>query len=457
MTIGALVLLAGSAIAEAKGETHGLRPVAGLVSPGAGYGSPHGSTRVRTVQHLLQRAGEHPGPVDGRYGPLTEAAVERFQAREGLAVDGVVGPATRPALTRAAALVAPGTGYRSPEGSTRVRTVQHLLQQAGEHPGPVDGRYGPLTEAAVERFQAREGLAVDGVVGLATRAGLERSTAPSSGRSRHPITRATPRETGPEALPRPTEGGFPEWLIGVAIGAGLLLAATIGFAARTGRRKRDGPAIDVQPFQVRIHGRHGRGVMTAAELLSVAALAEGRQALAFPSLRPRAMGSQVVALCRIGGGSIRPREPIGHPDGLIVEDPAVLHLNGNGLKRLGPDGYLLVNSTKRIEELDLGLLAAGLRRERRLTLPATELACGALGLSRPDTALVGGFVALTGVVSLTSLLRSIRERFRGPSGEANVDAAEAGFAYVVGVLSELASPLELDLPREEVQAQKRPA
>ena len=41
-------------------------------------------------------------------------------------------------------------------------------------------------------------------------------------------------------------------------------------------------------FQVRIHGRGGQGVVTAAELLSVAAFVEGRHAQAFPTLRLRA-------------------------------------------------------------------------------------------------------------------------------------------------------------------------
>src|SRR5689334_12971726 len=172
--IGACMLLAGSAVAEAKGEPRLADRTVVQIGPGAGYGSPHGSARVRAVQHLLRRAGERPGPVDGRFGPLTEAAVERFQAREGLAVDGVVGRVTTPALSREAALVTPGTGYGSPHGSTRVRTVQRQLRRAGARPGPVDGRFGPLTEAAVERFQAREGLTVDGIVGDATKGKLAR-------------------------------------------------------------------------------------------------------------------------------------------------------------------------------------------------------------------------------------------------------------------------------------------
>jgi pyruvate ferredoxin oxidoreductase gamma subunit len=201
---------------------------------------------------------------------------------------------------------------------------------------------------------------------------------------------------------------------------------------------------------VSIHGRGGRGVLTAAELLSVAALVEGRNAVAFPSLGSGQAGPHVVALCRIGGTSIRPHEPIRPADGLIVEDPQLLLLHGR-FNWLRPEGYLLINSTRSIEELGLRRVAARLRTERSLTLPASELAREHLGDPTPDTALVGGFVALTGVVSLTSVVGSIRERFPGTSGDANVAVAEAAFDYVLHELERLASP------REEVMAQNHPA
>ncbi|MEZ3182574.1 peptidoglycan-binding protein [Streptomyces pimonensis] len=57
---------------------------------------------VIETQCLLRRAGVSPGNVDGIFGPLTQRAVERFQDREGLAVDGIVGPHTWQALRRAA-------------------------------------------------------------------------------------------------------------------------------------------------------------------------------------------------------------------------------------------------------------------------------------------------------------------------------------------------------------------
>ena len=50
-------------------------------------------------------------------------------------------------------------------------------------------------------------------------------------------------------------------------------------------------------FQIRIHGRGGQGVVTAAEMLSVAAFEEGRHAQAFPSFGSERMGAPVVAFC----------------------------------------------------------------------------------------------------------------------------------------------------------------
>src|ERR687887_1938431 len=100
--IAALLLGAGPAAAEAKGGPSGARADAALIAPGAGYGRPHGSERVRALQRRLRRAGEHPGPIDGLFGPRTEAAVRSFQSRHGLAVDGLIGPLTATALRREA-------------------------------------------------------------------------------------------------------------------------------------------------------------------------------------------------------------------------------------------------------------------------------------------------------------------------------------------------------------------
>ena len=65
------------------------------------------------------------------------------------------------------------------------------------------------------------------------------------------------------------------------------------------------PARLRERVPVRIHGRGGQGVVTAAELLSVAAFLEGRHAQAFPSFGSERTGAPVVSFCRIDDRPIR--------------------------------------------------------------------------------------------------------------------------------------------------------
>lgn len=182
-------------------------------------------------------------------------------------------------------------------------------------------------------------------------------------------------------------------------------------------------------FQVRIHSRGGQGAVTAAELLSVAAFDEGRHAQAFPSFGSERTGAPVVSFCRLSSHPIRTREPVTTPDALIVLDPTLVHqvdLFGG----LGPDGYLLLNSGRSLEELGLGDLAGRLRSGRALSIPAGEIARRHLGKTLPNAALLGGFAALTGQLQLGPVQEAIRERFPGPAGEANAAAAAECFELV---------------------------
>jgi pyruvate ferredoxin oxidoreductase gamma subunit len=177
-------------------------------------------------------------------------------------------------------------------------------------------------------------------------------------------------------------------------------------------------------FEVRIHGRGGQGVVTAAEMLSVAAFDEGRHAQAFPSFGSERTGAPVVSFCRFGDAPIRTREPIAEPDALIVQDPTLLH-QVDLFSGLGPDGYVLINSSRDLDQLGLGELRERFRAERLLSVPATELAREHLGRPLPNAALLGGFAALTRALKLRSVTAAIRERFPGKAGEGNAAAARA--------------------------------
>lgn len=182
-------------------------------------------------------------------------------------------------------------------------------------------------------------------------------------------------------------------------------------------------------FEVRIHGRGGQGVVTAAELLSVAAFREDRYALAFPTFGSERTGAPVTAFCRIADRPIRSREPIVEPDALIVQDPTLLH-QVDVFGGVGPDAYVLINTGRSLDELGLADYATRFRPERVVTVAAGELAREHLGRPLPNAALLGGFAALTGVVSVESVVEAIRRRFAGTTAEGNVAAALAAVATV---------------------------
>jgi pyruvate ferredoxin oxidoreductase gamma subunit len=190
-------------------------------------------------------------------------------------------------------------------------------------------------------------------------------------------------------------------------------------------------------FQVRIHGRGGQGVVTAAELLSVAAFREGRHAQAFPSFGSERTGAPVVAFCRIDTHPIRLREPILEPDALIIQDPTLLHQVDvfGGLRK---DGYILINTSRSFEDLGLAEFAAGFRAERLCTVPATEFALKLIGRPLPNAALLGGFAAISGQISLESVGAAVREKFPAKVAEANIAAAAEAFAFVTQALHEAA-------------------
>ena len=188
-------------------------------------------------------------------------------------------------------------------------------------------------------------------------------------------------------------------------------------------------------LQIRIHGRGGQGVVTAAELLSIAAFVQGRHAQAFPSFGSERTGAPVVAFCRIDDREIRLREPILAPDVLIVQDPTLLH-QVDVFQGLMPDGYVLINSRRSFDELGLSEMAAQFRRERLLTVPATEIALKHLGRQLPNAVLLGGFAALAGLVSLAAVGQAIHDKFSGKVADANVAAAAEAFAAVQAQMEE---------------------
>lgn len=178
-------------------------------------------------------------------------------------------------------------------------------------------------------------------------------------------------------------------------------------------------------FEIRLHGRGGQGVVTAAEMLSAAAFAEGRHSQAFPSFGSERTGAPVVAYCRIGDREIRTREPVMEPYALIVQDATLLH-QVDVFSGLRPDGVVLINSRRTPGQLGLDELRAG----QVLTIPATVLAKEHVGKPLPNAALLGGLAAMTGLVGIDAVVGAIESRFPPAIAAGNVTAARAAYDLV---------------------------
>ena len=188
-------------------------------------------------------------------------------------------------------------------------------------------------------------------------------------------------------------------------------------------------------FEIRIHGRGGQGVVTAAELLSAAAFAEGKYAQAFPSFGSERTGAPVVSFCRLDDKPIRVREPVMQPDVLIIQDPTLLH-QVDVFEGASEHVRLLINSSRPAAGLGIGEFTDRLGPGAMLTVPATDLALQHVGRPVPNAALLGGFAALTGEVSIESVVAAIRNRFPGPVGDGNATAARAAYAAALGQLGQ---------------------
>lgn len=182
-------------------------------------------------------------------------------------------------------------------------------------------------------------------------------------------------------------------------------------------------------FQVRIHGRGGQGVMTAAELLSVAAFIEGRYAQALAGAGEESPGTPKAAHCRIGDVPIRLREPIYRPDAVIVQD-ATLRDRFGVFRGLASGAHVLINSVREWNGLGLDRHGDVLCRDRTAIVPATELALEHAGRPQSGPALLGAFAALTRMVSLEAVAVAVHRRFPSMVAAGHIDAARAAYAHV---------------------------
>ena len=182
-------------------------------------------------------------------------------------------------------------------------------------------------------------------------------------------------------------------------------------------------------IEIRIHGRGGQGVVTAAELLASAAFRDGKVAQAFPSFGSERTGAPVTAFCRISTHPIRSREPVAQPNVLLIQDSTLLH-QVDVFSGLSDQGIVVMNSSRKVEELGLRDWMLQHPEVEIYCFPASDIAEKHLGRPMANVGVVAGFASITGAISKASIEYAVKEKFSGKMGALNVQVVDDAFDYI---------------------------
>lgn len=174
--------------------------------------------------------------------------------------------------------------------------------------------------------------------------------------------------------------------------------------------------------QIRIHGRGGQGVVTAAELIAMAAFYDGLESQAFPNFGVERTGAPIQSYARISTEKILTREQIYKPSVLIIQDSSLID-SDNTLIGINKETIIIINAS----ENNWPILK---NRKNVFLSPATEIALEVIGKNIVNTVILGSFVKQTKLISLKSLKKAISEKFKNKGNsiiEKNIAAVEKAY------------------------------
>jgi pyruvate ferredoxin oxidoreductase gamma subunit len=178
-------------------------------------------------------------------------------------------------------------------------------------------------------------------------------------------------------------------------------------------------------LELRLHGRGGQGAVTSAEMLALAAISEGKYALAFPSFGPERRGAPVQAFVRTDDKPVRVRTEITEPDVVAVLDAGLLSIVDvtSGLKK---NGVVIVNTKSTPAELE-PLLGDNWSVA---TINATSVALETIKVPIVNTTMLGAILKVTDMVKMESLEEPLKHRF-GARARQNFEACKKAYDMTV--------------------------
>jgi len=182
-------------------------------------------------------------------------------------------------------------------------------------------------------------------------------------------------------------------------------------------------------YEVRFHGRGGQGAVIASEVLANAAFREGFHVSAFPFFGMERRGAPVTAYARISKEPILIRSGIYEPDFVVVLDESLL-AGVNVLEGLKPKGSILVNTRRLPSELPID------SNHKKYTVNATDIAVkhglGSSSIPIVNTAILGAFAKISSLVTLNTIIESVRA-IAPTKKDANAAAAKEAYHAVKGI------------------------
>lgn len=179
--------------------------------------------------------------------------------------------------------------------------------------------------------------------------------------------------------------------------------------------------------EIRFHGRGGQGVVFASKILASALAIDGHYVQAFPLFGGERRGAPVKAFTRFSLEPILVRSNVYTPEFVIVLDSSLLSVEDITLG-LKPGGRILINSPKKPEDFqsfDMFKVA---------TVDANRIAVahgiGSRNAPIVNTAILGSFSRMTGVVSLQSILESLGQYMPAKNLGQNRDAVTEAYENV---------------------------
>lgn len=172
--------------------------------------------------------------------------------------------------------------------------------------------------------------------------------------------------------------------------------------------------------EIRLHGRGGQGVVKASQMVVKAAVEGGLHGQFIPFFGVERKGSPVFGYLRLSTEEIRRKTQIYEPDVLVIMDDTLVGLPQTyaGLK---DGGTVLINSTRLLSELGVPD-CAGVVAE----VDATGISERLFGQNLPNTAVLGAFTRVVGIVDRERLFAEIEATF----GAENRRAAELAYESV---------------------------